>query len=188
MPKKIKNPRIEFYKRGEKGRQQYLANNISCVTAFMTARLSNYFNIIISFPIKSSTTSISFPRVRTIFLNNEEDIPLFEIAEERIQLIKIELKNKNPDKKNRTNFIMHFELYHLLYDLLYLIEDVEIENEVEEKSGLSGDYIIRVAERIYKWEEIKEIGENIINKIYNNRQKGEKRRLIKKGSLRDLFI
>ena len=186
---KIKsNSRIVFYKKGEKGRQQYLVNNISCVTAFICAKLSDHFNFIISFPIKLSTHTTIFPRMRTLFLDDEEEIPINEITEKRIELLKKELMVKNPEKKYRMNFTMHYELYHLLFDLLYLVEDIEIINEIEEPSGLSGDYKIRINEREYKWEDIKKIGEQAIERMYSNRKTNEKRRLIKRGSLSDLFI
>ena len=199
MPKRGRPPgstitknsnRLKFYKRGEKERQRYLINNHASVTAFLLAIISKHFHIIISFPIRVSFVTLTFPRIKTIILSEEEDIQFVDIVRERLEVKKNE-KNKGKEiipVDARINFIHHYEIYHLLYDIVYLIEDVEIMNEIEETSGLSGDFSIRYYERIYKWEEIKEIGGRLIDRMYGNRMKGERSRIIKKGELCDYLI
>ena len=197
MPKKgrpngstVKNcKRIQFYKKGAKERQRYLINNHSAVTAFFLAILSNHFNIIISYPIRVSFVTLIFPRIKSILLNEFEDIEFSDIIKQRLEIFKEE-KNRNLEQipvDSRINFINHYEIYHLLYDIIYIIDEVEIENEIEETSGLSGDYIIRYKEREYKWEDINEIGRKIINKIYGNRKNKERHRIIHQGELRYLL-
>ena len=180
--------RIDFYKKGGKRRQRYLMDNHAFTTAFIMAILSNYFDIILSFPIKYSTVCLTFPRIRCIIFNDEEDCDIYQLATQRIEILKQEKMINSPNGNHRMNLEMHYEIYHIISDMLYLIEDFEIENVIEEKGGLSGDFSIRIKKRKYQWEEIKKIGEEVIKRIYENRKEGERRRMIKRGSLNDLFI
>ena len=185
--KKISHKEERFYQKGFKSRQRYLISNHASTSAFIIGLLSNYFYLIIGFPVKLSTVCLNFPRLRTVLLSEIEEINVYEIIIERTKTIKKEMERENPNKSNRINFITHFEIYHMVHDLMELIEDFEIIGEIEEPSGLSGDFKIRVRDKIYEWEEIKEKGEEILKRMYGNRQQGEQRRCLKKGSCSDLF-
>ena len=184
------NNRITFYKKGEKERQRYLINNHSAVTGFLIGILSTHFNILISYPIRMSFSTLTFPRLKIIYLNEYEEIPFAKIIKDRLNAFKNEINSGReiPLLDARLNFVSHYQNYHMIYDILTFIEDLEIYDETEEPSGLSGDYKIRFKERIYNWEEIDKRGRDIIERIYKDRAKGERRRIVKKGQLSDLLL
>ena len=187
MPKKHKTKR-QLYGKGGKRRQRYLMDNHAFTTAFITAILSNHFDLIISFPVIMSTICLTFPRIRCIILDDIEEINLYQLTWDRVQSIKKEKLMISPDIDHRMNYIMHYEIYHFIYDMVSIIEDFEMKGEIEEPSGLSGDYSIRLGERTYNWEEIRDKGKIILEKIYENRKEGERRRLLKRGCLREYLV
>ena len=186
--KKIRHKEERFYDKGPKSRQRYRLNNHAATTGFIIGLLSRYFHLIVSFPVKLTTICVNFPRLRTLCINDEEDIDISTIIRERTQAIKLEKLKENPKVNLRLNYITHYEIYHFVSDLMYLIDDYEMTGEREEPSGLSGAFTIRLGERIYEWEEIYEKGEEAIKRMYADRKEGEQRRMIKKGMLSDLFI
>ena len=176
-----------FYIKGQKGRQYYLLNNHAAITAFLVSIINHYFDIIITYPIRVSTKTLIFPRVRNIVLNRNEMIDLHSLVKNRIR----QVKNTKDEPKNggaiRINFETHYEIYHLINDILELIVDYRIEGSIEEPSGISGDYEIHYRGKRYIRQTIFERGIMILERMYGDRQKGEQRRYIRRGVL-DEFI
>ena len=176
-----------FYIKGNKARQYYLLNNHAAITAFLVSIINHYFDIIITYPIRVSTKTLIFPRVRNIVLNHDEMIDLHSMVQGRVR----QVKDTKDEPKNggaiRINFETHYEIYHLLNDILELLVDYRIEGEIEEPSGISGDYCVYYRGKRYLRQTIFERGIMILDRMYGSRQKGEQRRHIRRGVL-DEFI
>ena len=81
-------------------------------------------------------------------------------------------KEKNPP---RLNFERRYEIYHYIYDLLNMYEDVEIYNAFEEHGGISGKYKIEVDGKEYLKEMIDEKGREILRRVYREKKGGRLR-------------
>ena len=185
---KLKNPRNKYYIRGKKARQHYLLNNHAAITAFIIALLNRHFNILVSYPIKISTKTLTFPRVRLLITDNNEKIEIWRMVEQRVEVIREEKKKYMQERSQRVSYETHYEIYHILNDMLECVEEYEIDGAREEGSGISGEYRIRVGTREWKWDEILSLGKKIIERMYGNRKAKETRRELKRGTFDDLII
>lgn len=176
------------YTRGGKRRQQFIVNNHALMTAMLAAAVNYYYDLEISYPIRVAKETVIFPRIRQIFLELNDSIDVSGIVRKRIQVIKQEKRINDNDEDARINYESHYEIYHFLLDFLTLISDIEVEGVIEEHGGLSGEYEMKFKGRVYDVEEIDTRGREIVERLYGNRRKGEKRRVIKQGELNDLLF
>ena len=179
MELKLKDPRNKYYIRGKKARQHYLLNNHAAITAFILAHLNRHFDILVSYPIKVSTKTLIFPRVRLIITENKEEIEVWKMVEERMEVAKEE-KKMGRERSQRVSYETHYEIYHILNDILECVEEYQITGEKEEGSGISGEYRIRVGTKEWRWDEILAIGKKIIERMYGERKQKETRRELKR--------
>ena len=185
---KSKKQRIQ-----NRNRQRLLSNNHATCTAFLMGLLSKYVDLEISYPNKLSSLTLIFPKLKFITFPQSTPLDIYSLISNRIEIMrkqKKEEKNEmNKGKKlPRLNFERRYEMYHYIYDLLNMYEEVEIYKASEEHGGISGEYKIEVNGKEYLKEMIDEKGREILRRVYKEKKGGRLRVKVNWEDINDLYL
>ena len=163
---------------------QVKSDNHSLISATLLALLSPLCEYTLSFPIKYSSNSVDFPKIRTIKLTNGIVLEVYKTIKERIKQQRLSY-GKDLSELPRLSYERRFEFFHFLLDLMTLFTDCKLKNYNEEHTGISGDFEIVFPSGKLDKNQILTIGKHVLEKLYGNRSKHEKLRTIPFNMLTD---